>query len=785
MKKIILPILGIAFILLLFSACGENSKEITVNYVAEEGGAIEGEATQVQTVSSGDSATFSEVTAIPNEGYRFVSWSDGKTEANRTDTLNESTTLTAKFEKIPTVMVKYETGVGGRVVGETEQTVKAGEKTALVRALPLGGYRFVAWSDGLTTDSREDIASENVVYTAEFELIEYASVTYNAGQGGEIIGFDYQELEKGQTTDEVTASPLQGYRFVAWSDGVTTATRTDIAEGNVVVEAIFSNRWVVEYKAGEGGAIDGESTQSHIWGNTSKSVTAVPSEGYKFIAWSDGQTSPTRQDKVRDDKSYTAIFKRYYVVSYACDETKGTLDGALVQEVIEGENTVAVTATPNDGFEFVSWSNGVSTPTVVIEAAHDIELYAYFQYKSDGLPVISVDTENGVTIDSKENYFNCTITLNDTELGLHLLDVVAKIKGRGNSTWNFDYKPYKIKFEQKQNLFGYGEAKDWVLLANYGDISLIRNYIAYQTACNMSELSVSPDSQLVEVYVNGLYQGVYLLCEQVEANEHRVELNETYVEGAEDVLDVDTGYLIEMDEWVAKEKDGVYVVVNDNLVSTSLSDGKREYAIKFPDSDQITDAHLAFIKDYLERAIKAAEGDDYSLVTELIDVKSFAQMYLVAEIFKCPDVDYSSFYMYKDAGGKLTAGPVWDYDMAFANVAHKEAECRRYDYLWAKEANPWFNSLLNHEEFVSLVKNELKENEEVFNSTIESCYTYAYEHRASMEKCFEDRKTVTTFFTPSALSKLATWQEHMDQVKSFYENSMSYVKSVYLLSEAE
>ena len=772
MKRIIIPIAVVLFALLLFCACGEKTTDITVSYEAGEGGSIEGEVTQSTTVASGESATFLEVYAKADEGYRFVSWSDGATDAKRVDTLKESATFTAQFEIIPMVTIKYESGEGGRIIGTLNQTVTVGEKASSVRALPMGGYRFLSWSDGLTSDVREDIASKDVTYVAQFEAIEYASYTYDVGKGGEIIGFDYQELEKGQMTDPVTANPEQGYKFVSWSDGVTTPTRSDIAEGDVVVEAIFTNIWVIEYTAGEGGSISGEATQSRVWGSTASEVKAVPLPGYKFISWSDGVTSQTRADKVRDDITYTAIFRRYHLITYECDEAKGTLKGILSQEVFDGEMAQAVTAVPNEGYEFLCWSNGETSPQIFFDSTHSINLVAYFQHKSYGLPVVSVETENGVTIDSKDHYFNCTITLNDTELGKHLLGAEAYISGRGNSTWNLPNKPYKIKFKEKQELFGFGKAKDWVLLANYGDISLVRNYIAYQTAKNLSELSSSPDSQLVEVYVNGAYQGVYLLCEKVEVQKNRVNIEVNH-------LKVDTGYLIEMDEWIAKQKDGPYVVVDDNL-SPTLDDKHREYAIKSPDEDDIREEHKEFIKDYLERAIAAAQGDDYEKITELIDVKSFAQMYLIAEIFKCPDVDYSSFYMYKEAGGKLVAGPVWDYDMAFGNVAHKEKEAGSYDYLWAKEANPWFNALLGHEEFVSLVASELRENEAVFNATLNACFDYSYENREAMEKCFEYRKKVTTFFTPSELSNLQTWQENMDQVKGFYENSLNYVKSIYL-----
>ena len=170
-----------------------------------------------------------------------------------------------------------------------------------------------------------------------------------------------------------------------------------------------------------------------------------------------------------------------------------------------------------------------------------------------------------------------------------------------------------MKFDEPIDLFGNGEARTWTLIANHTDLSLIRNYLAYSIAAIFDTQEYTSKTQFVDLYLNGEYRGVYLVCEQVEVHSSRVNIAESG--------ELDTGYLIELDS----REEGIGFYLNDKF-----------YAIKSPDTDGrlYTEAHGEFIKSYLVKCIEAISNDDYEKIESLIDTKSFAQAYIVFELFK-------------------------------------------------------------------------------------------------------------------------------------------------------
>lgn len=520
-----------------------------------------------------------------------------------------------------------------------------------------------------------------------------------------------------------------------------------------------SNLVTVTYDAGEHGTISGEAIQTLEKGATTSKVRVVANNGYKFIGWSDGNTKASRSDVAEVSVTYVATYQKYHAIKYSVNNASyGKISGFVYQRVTDGESTSVVTAVPHNGYRFVGWSTGEKSASLQLTPSEDMSVEAIFERVSLELPALIVNTVGSAPIVSKEDYLNCTVTVeNAGELSVSLLE--GQVRGRGNTSFEVDKKSYKIKLDKGFDLFGNGKAKDWTLISNHFDLSLIRNYLAYSVASKFSALESTTSTQFVDLYINEQYQGVYLVCEQVEVGENRVDITES--------VEIDTGYLIEMDGRI----DGDGFFYDDKF-----------YAIKSPDTDDyyFTEEHTAFISDYISRCMNAIKGGNYAEIEALIDTESFAQAYIVFETFKCVDVGYSSFYMHKDVDGKLVCGPVWDFDRSLGNVRDRD-EATRYDVLWAAVANPWFKNLMQVEEFRALVCTRLDEYLPTIRATLDECYAYVESCSNAFNRNFERWKILGTWVwpNPDELLELESWQQQVDFTKDYLEKSLAFMAQSY------
>lgn len=502
-----------------------------------------------------------------------------------------------------------------------------------------------------------------------------------------------------------------------------------------------------------------------------------------------------------------------YTVSYSCDTEMGTLEGETSQTVHEGNSASTVTAVAKEGYQFACWSDGTQSPTINYIPDKNTKLVAYFTPKSTGLPVISINTESAGTI-TKDEYINCDITLLDTETGNSIGGEVAEIKGRGNSTWEkFDKKPYKFKFEDKQNLFGYGKEKTWVLLADARDYSLIRNMLALNAGLSLSELQYTSKGQSVELYLNGQYRGVYYLCEQIQVKKNRVNVAE---EGEKGQNPNSIGYLVEMDAWVDEQFSGKASeipergITPDGDIFVKVNEENRYgYVIKDPEdvfykedgSLDVDGEYLKYIQSYMQTCFDTIKNGTYEEVCEIINVKSFAQAYIIFEWVNNPDTDYSSVYFYKDADilnedgsytySKLVCDPLWDFDMSIGNVSHRnnEGNFTSNELLWTARKNTWFKYLLAHDEFKVLVAQELVDNEETLKGSVADTIAYARAHKDAYEKNFtvwtnllgnekaSDRQGAWS--VPTYLRKLQTWEEQLVYIENYLDKAYEFLKTTY------
>lgn len=307
-----------------------------------------------------------------------------------------------------------------------------------------------------------------------------------------------------------------------------------------------------------------------------------------------------------------------------------------------------------------------------------------------------IDTVNHDPIVSKDDYIDATLTMvtyNASNQPFTAISAQAiEIRGRGNSTFTMPKMPYRIKFPSKTALTGEYAEKTWVLLANYTDQTLLRNYLAYNLAKDL-DMAFSPTTMFADLYLNGDYVGNYLISDQIEVTSNRVDVERNSSA-------VDTGYLVEFDQRLWEAPEGVenwdYFNVNGYL-----------FAIKYPKTDEeyFNQDQFNFIVDAVETLFETLKNkQDYSA---LIDERSFVDWFIVNEWFKNVDSGFSSVYLHRDKGGPFVMGPVWDFDLSSGNQQPQLSAQMRGPEGWytsRQDKNPLFYYLLQYPSFRAALK---------------------------------------------------------------------------------
>jgi hypothetical protein len=305
-----------------------------------------------------------------------------------------------------------------------------------------------------------------------------------------------------------------------------------------------------------------------------------------------------------------------------------------------------------------------------------------------GLPIFYLETSAEVL--SEDVYITGTFNSNaNGQFDQLPANIPMNIRGRGNGTWLAPKKPYRIKFDSKQSLLGLTAAKSWVLLANYYDKTLLRNAVALDMGHQFSA-DFTPHYRFVEVVMDGVYIGNYMLTEQVEINQGRVAINELTANDTDDSA-ITGGYLLEVDE---------------SLDADHYFYSKNGLPFTIKDPNDITDKQLTYIQNYVQQTEDAIFADNFADpdngYAKYINVDSFINWYLVKELMKDNDaLDKGSTYYYKDLNGKLGMGPVWDFDIAAGNDA--TTDVNDPTGWWARNAK-WFNRLFQDPVFKAKVK---------------------------------------------------------------------------------
>lgn len=343
------------------------------------------------------------------------------------------------------------------------------------------------------------------------------------------------------------------------------------------------------------------------------------------------------------------------------------------------------------------------------------------------IPFAFLDTESGnlqFLQESKENREKGSLYFVGKDRSLEYAGRLSKVKIRGNATRLQPKSPFRFRLESERSLAGLGASEDYVLLAEYGDISLMQNKAAMELANRTTDL-YEPDGEHIDLYVNGNYMGVYLLCEGISIGNNRLEISdleqETDLQNAldleayeafeevsgEDTMakgyeiphnpeDITGGYLLEL------EYHGRYEGEETTGFRTA-----QDWSLVIKEPDHASREQVMYIRERFQRAEDAMYASDWKNpdtgqpLEELVDLESFVHKYLLDEI--CMNTDpWTSQFLYKDREDDVFHfGPAWDYDMAFGH----------YDTGFSPEEfygnwHIWYSEVYDYPKFQEILKEE-------------------------------------------------------------------------------
>ena len=363
----------------------------------------------------------------------------------------------------------------------------------------------------------------------------------------------------------------------------------------------------------------------------------------------------------------------------------------------------------------------------------------------DNLPQVNIVTNGGAAITSKDIYVKADISINGQGIYSDFTGT-AQIRGRGNTTWSYPKKPYKIKLDNKASLLGLAAEKDWILLANYLDGIHILNAVALKIG-RLLNMPFTNNVVPVEVSLNGQYQGIYMLTEQIEVKTNRVNIG-------------DDGTLLQMDSnfddpW--KFRSAGYqlpVMVMHPELTTST---------------QVTPIKTEFEK--LEALVAQSDFPNNNYL-DYIDSESVTNYLIAYMLTDNEEINHpKSTYIYKTKTGKWTMGPIWDFDWAFGyegTQIHFNRADRPLFWSSSSVGTRFFSKMMTDPRIKALLKQkwtDFKNNK--FNELYTYIDDYAFTIEGARNRDYQKWKRGSGNFK-NDISNLKNWlQNRVNYMNSF------------------
>ena len=418
------------------------------------------------------------------------------------------------------------------------------------------------------------------------------------------------------------------------------------------------------------------------------------------------------------------------------------------------------------------------------------------------MPRLDIYTDDGGDVTSKDVYKHGTATLSNCHEKFAFEGVGVNIRARGNSTFGAPKKPFRLKFDAKQEMLGLngGKAyKSWVLMADYYDGSMLRTFGTFKFAKALMESKYySSDCTHVEVYLNGEYRGVYLLCEQTQMNRGRVDIPEkedgdTSLEHG--YLMIGVGGQVDEPELVTipidlriTDRTGQtrhYHAINFTLSGGSYTQEQKDYVSRYVAGVFQVIGKAVYDNEYYtlhrdgrltpKRSFEWAKTDEekqIETVSAVFNLESAVSMCILDEI--CKNLDAMAFNMYVDLSpegdGVLTLAAPWDFDFSMANTHYStthsysgfyatnfsESEGVRVNFLYVLMGSiPWFEDM---------IREQWQENYTELKSVVSEMISVNHAYDAAFNRDWDrwGKPIHRSLIHHHASADLATFNEHAD-----------------------
>ena len=458
---------------------------------------------------------------------------------------------------------------------------------------------------------------------------------------------------------------------------------------------------------------------------------------------------------------------------------------------VEGDNLLAISIHNRFGPES---SDMTANFFITLGISDDSKNYgttpSWFQspFFDTSLPIIKIETSGIGTINNITPISAQFGIINNAFGSNNFLDEPNEyqgkivIKHRGQSSLWFDKKNFSIEMKDAAgndidtSFLNFPKEEDFILHGPYADKSLMRNVFVMHLARKMGQYASR--MQYCDLYVNGDYQGIYVMMEKIKRDKDRVDvakLRETDIEGDE----LTGGYIYKIDkdeaDWFSR-----YNVFQEFR--------KLEYQLVYPDIDKVQPEQFTYIQSYVDSFERAMVNPNLRYggksFEEYIDLTSFAEAHLLNELGRNVDGYRLSSYFHKQKdsdGGKIFAGPVWDFNLAFRNADYCDGantEGLIFNQLCDGGYPFWWNALLQNDKFQSIVRCRWEAlREGPFH--IDSIFTFINNQveiiQPSLNENFSKWNILGTYLWPNPLPLANTHEQEINLLRDWLSDRLEWM----------